>query len=110
MRIAVGHTVDASLGSLNPHTSDKVVNADDVALRTATMGKIGGVAGFRIAALRACAVNIQLPVFTKTGRKLHPAERAAKTPVHGTALPVRRAVEMCGACPVEWMIVVWKSG
>ena len=92
------------------HKSDVVVDADDVALRAATMGEIGGVTGFRVTALGACSMNIQEPVFTNTGRKLHPAERAAKTHVHGTALPVRRAVEMCGACPVEWMIVVWKSG
>ena len=80
------------------HKTDKVVDADDVALRTSTMGEHRRIAGFRIAPLRVGAVDVNKVVVTGVSARRTCIRRAtnagtahARTNHAGAARPAATA-------------------
>jgi len=93
-----------------PDATHIVENANDVALRPTTVGVSRRIAGLRIAALGAGAVDIHETIGTPMRRELHPASGAAEGDVDGGAtLPIRRTLEVGGACPEKGIVAVRKT-
>ena len=109
---ASGGVSSATMGRSSPrvaHTADIVVNANDVALRAASVWVGGRVTVLWIAALRPSPMNVEQTMVSRTPRETHPAEGAAEGNVDGGCCPSTRTAAQVGrAGPEERVLTVIK--